>query len=118
MLFGAFIINVEISTNRLTRTSQKIGTHPTIRYAIHDISPGLENQVIHELECWIRAVEFFKFHPSHVSYCLPGPTDQKFLMIVRQSALDHFGRLQASASMTDRGQNLEAGWRLAVEFLE
>jgi hypothetical protein len=29
--FGAFIINVEISTNRLTRTSQKIGTHPTIR---------------------------------------------------------------------------------------
>jgi hypothetical protein len=31
MLFGAFIINVEIFTNRLTHTSQKIGTHPTIR---------------------------------------------------------------------------------------
>jgi hypothetical protein len=29
-LFGAFIINVEISTNRLTHTSRKIGTHPTI----------------------------------------------------------------------------------------
>jgi hypothetical protein len=30
MLFGAFIINIEISTNRLTHTSRKIGTHPTI----------------------------------------------------------------------------------------
>jgi hypothetical protein len=29
-LFGAFIINVEISTNRLTHTSRKIGTYPTI----------------------------------------------------------------------------------------
>jgi hypothetical protein len=32
-LFGAFIINVKISTNQLTRTSQKIGTHPTINHA-------------------------------------------------------------------------------------
>jgi hypothetical protein len=31
-LFRAFIINVEISTNRLTHTSRKIGTHPTISY--------------------------------------------------------------------------------------
>jgi hypothetical protein len=29
-LFGAFISNVEISRNRLTHTSRKIGTHPTI----------------------------------------------------------------------------------------
>jgi hypothetical protein len=29
-LFGAFIINVEISTNRYTCTSRKIRTHPTI----------------------------------------------------------------------------------------
>jgi hypothetical protein len=31
-LFGAFVINVEISTNRLTRTSRKIGSHPTIKW--------------------------------------------------------------------------------------
>jgi hypothetical protein len=30
VLFGAFIVNIKISTNRLTRTSRKIRTHPTI----------------------------------------------------------------------------------------
>jgi hypothetical protein len=31
VMFGAFFINVEISTNRLTSTSRKIGTQPLIR---------------------------------------------------------------------------------------
>jgi hypothetical protein len=30
ILFGAFILNIEISTNRLTSISQKFGTHPLI----------------------------------------------------------------------------------------
>jgi hypothetical protein len=32
MLFGVFIINIEISTNQLTHTSRKIRTHPTIKW--------------------------------------------------------------------------------------
>jgi hypothetical protein len=39
-LFGAFIINVKISTNRLTRTSQKIGgTHPIIKEGARESFP-------------------------------------------------------------------------------
>jgi hypothetical protein len=41
MLFGAFVINVEISTNRLTCTSRKIGTHPTIKLSTHAFQPWL-----------------------------------------------------------------------------
>jgi hypothetical protein len=39
-LFGAFVINIEISTNRLTRTSQKIGTHPTISALLRGTNNG------------------------------------------------------------------------------
>jgi hypothetical protein len=39
-LFRAFVINIEISTNQLTRTSQKIGTHPTISALLRGTNNG------------------------------------------------------------------------------
>jgi hypothetical protein len=39
-LFGAFVINIEISTNQLTCTSQKIGTHPTISALLRGTNNG------------------------------------------------------------------------------
>jgi hypothetical protein len=41
-LFGAFIINVEISTNQLTHTSRKIETHPTNGCATAIQQPAVE----------------------------------------------------------------------------
>jgi hypothetical protein len=60
---GGYLISC-VCARRGCRVSAVLFPTPLVCDAPHDISPPLENQLVHELEGRVEGAKFFKCHPA------------------------------------------------------
>jgi hypothetical protein len=90
---------------------------PRVHFAPHDISPSLENELVHELKARVQASKFIDVHPAHRGLVLSRPLDQQLLMPVSHPTFHCNFRLDTRTTIIDWQKLPRLLRRIAIELL-